>query len=82
MLVGLYEEPDKPGDALEYVVDYVLLNSCSWIRKHLGSVMGIDVEALKKENDDLKKQNAELTQKVDELTKKVSFISNRSLPLL
>lgn len=43
----------------------------SWIKRHLGSVAGIDVDALKKENEELKKQNSELTQKVDDLTKKV-----------
>jgi len=63
VLVGLYEEPEKPGDALD------------WIKKHLGSSLGVDIEALKKENEDLKKQNGELQQKVDELTKKVESLS-------
>lgn len=37
--------------------------------------MGIDIDALKKENEDLKKANAELQQKVEELTKKVNYNS-------
>jgi cell division protein FtsB len=48
----------------------------SWIKKHLGSVIGVDVDALKKENEDLKKANAELTQKVEELNKKVIHSSS------
>ncbi|PRP81557.1 hypothetical protein PROFUN_01070 [Planoprotostelium fungivorum] len=60
VLVGLYEEHEKPSDALD------------WIKKHLGSVIGVDIDALKKENEDLKKANAELTQKVEELNKKLT----------
>jgi prefoldin subunit 5 len=40
----------------------------------LGSVVGVDVEALKKENEELKKAKAELTLKVEELTKKVNTL--------
>ncbi len=45
----------------------------SWIKKHLGAAVGLDIENMKKENDELKKANAELQQKVEELTKKVNF---------
>jgi len=64
VLVGLYEEPEKPSDALDF------------IRKHLGSAIGIDIDALKQENQELKAQNAELLQKVDELLKKLEAGSN------
>jgi len=60
VLVGLYEENEKPADALD------------WIKKHLGAVIGVDIDALKKENDELKKTKIELTQKVEELSKKLS----------
>jgi len=60
VLVGLYEENEKPSDALD------------WIKKHLGSVIGVDVEALKKENEELKKAKHELTQKVEELQRKLA----------
>eukprot|EP01111_Echinosteliopsis_oligospora_P009108 TRINITY_DN260_c0_g1_i1.p1 TRINITY_DN260_c0_g1~~TRINITY_DN260_c0_g1_i1.p1 ORF type:complete len:102 (-),score=39.94 TRINITY_DN260_c0_g1_i1:52-357(-) len=59
VLVGLYEEPEKPSDALDF------------IRRHLGSAAGVDIDGLKQENLDLKSQVAELTQKVEELTKKL-----------
>jgi len=60
VLVGLYEEHEKPADALD------------WIKKHLGSVIGIDIDALKKENEELKRANTELVLKIDELTKRFS----------
>lgn len=46
---------------------------CSFIRRHLGSAIGVDIDAMKQENQDLKAQNAELLQKVEELTKKVIY---------
>jgi len=58
VLVGLYEEGEKPSNALD------------WIKKHLGAAAGVDIDALQKENEDLKRQVAELTQKVEELSKK------------
>jgi len=64
VLVGLYEESEKPSDALDF------------IRRHLGSAIGIDIDALKQENQDLKTQNAELLQKVEELTKKLEASAN------
>jgi hypothetical protein len=59
VLVGLYEEYERPNDALD------------WIKKHLGSAIGTDIELLKKENEDLKKINNDLNQKIEELSKKV-----------
>ena len=44
VLVGLYEEPEKPGNAIEF------------IKKYLGAPSDTDVEALKAENDGLKKE--------------------------
>eukprot|EP01132_Coremiostelium_polycephalum_P005154 gene5154-6415_t len=59
VLVGLYEETDKPSDALEF------------IKKHLGNSLGVDVDALKQENADLKAEVTALTQRVEELSKKL-----------
>ncbi|KAF2073496.1 hypothetical protein CYY_005205 [Polysphondylium violaceum] len=59
VLVGLYEESDKPSDALEF------------IKKHLGNSLGIDVDALKQENADLKAEVEALTHRVEELSKKL-----------
>ena len=44
VLVGLYEEPEKPGNAIEF------------IKKYLGAPSDTDVEQLKSENDSLKKE--------------------------
>ena len=48
MLVGLYEEPDRPQNAVDY------------IKRYLGAPVGIDAEALRAENDKLKQEKAEL----------------------
>lgn len=53
VLVGLYEEADKPTQAIDYV------------KKHLGAPSGIDVEDIKAENEELKKRNVELQKQVD-----------------
>mmetsp|Transcript_51687 Transcript_51687/g.82134 ORF Transcript_51687/g.82134 Transcript_51687/m.82134 type:complete len:99 (-) Transcript_51687:229-525(-) len=59
VLVGLYEEPERPANAIDY------------IKKYLGAPTGVDVEELRAENEDLKRQNAELEQKVDSLQKQL-----------
>ena len=48
VLVGLYEEPEKPGNAIEF------------IKKYLGAPSDTDVEQLKAENDGLKKEKNDL----------------------
>ena len=57
VLVGLYEEPEKPGNAIEF------------IKKCLGAPSDTDVESLKAENEELKRQKAELEKKIDNLQK-------------
>ena len=50
-MVGLYEEPDKPQDALDFV------------RVHLHSGPGgVDVEALKREVEELRQRNQQLEE--------------------
>eukprot|EP00331_Platyophrya_macrostoma_P025538 CAMPEP_0176436226 /NCGR_PEP_ID=MMETSP0127-20121128/17833_1 /TAXON_ID=938130 /ORGANISM="Platyophrya macrostoma, Strain WH" /LENGTH=95 /DNA_ID=CAMNT_0017819487 /DNA_START=32 /DNA_END=319 /DNA_ORIENTATION=+ len=55
VLVGLYEEPDKPGNAIDY------------IKRFLGSPTDIDVDKLKIEYEKLKDDNLKLQKRVKEL---------------
>ena len=55
VLVGLYEEPEKPGNAIEF------------IKKYLGAPSDTDVEALKAENDGLKKERLDLEKRIEQL---------------
>ena len=55
VLVSLYEEPENPEDALEY------------IKQFLGSPNGVDVESLQKENGELEEQVEALKSRVTEL---------------
>jgi hypothetical protein len=59
----------------------VKLTTRRYIRKQLTSSTAVDVDALKKENEDLKTKNAELTKKVEELTKKVLVILKEILTI-
>lgn len=59
VLVGLYEESDKPANAVDY------------IKKFMGAPTGVDIDALRAENEELKKKNAELIKTIEELNKRV-----------
>ena len=54
MLVGLYEEPEKPGNAIEF------------IKKCLGAPSDT-VDSLKAENEELRRQKRELEIRIDDL---------------
>lgn len=56
VLVGLYEEPEKPPNVIEF------------IKKSLGAPSDTDVEQLMTENEDLKRQKNDLEQKIEALT--------------
>ena len=60
VLVGLYEEPERPPNAVDY------------IKRYMGAPTGIDVEAIRAENESLKKDKAELQTAVDELNQKLA----------
>jgi len=53
VLVGLYEEPDKPSQAIEF------------IKMQLGAPGTVDVEALKSENEQLKAKVDELQKELE-----------------
>lgn len=53
VLVGLYEEPEKPGNVIEF------------IKKSLGAPSDTDVEQLMAENEELKRQKSDLEKKIE-----------------
>ena len=55
MLVGLYEEPEKPGNAVGF------------IKKSLGAPSDTDVEELRAENEELKRQKEALEREIENL---------------
>ena len=55
VLVGLYEEPDKPVHAIEF------------IKRTLGAPSNTDVEQLKADNEELKRAKQELEAKIQQL---------------
>jgi len=59
VLVGLYEEPEKPANALDF------------IKMTLGAPTGVDVEALKAENEQLRLKCDEMALKLEEANKKL-----------
>lgn len=62
VLVGLYEEPEKPNDALDF------------LRHHIGASgpENADVEALKLEVTELRQKNEQLTDENSELKQKLA----------
>ena len=60
VLVGLYEEPEKPNNGIEF------------IKKSLGAPSDTDVEQLMAENEDLKRQKNELENKIKVLEEELA----------
>jgi len=56
-LVGLYEEPERPSNALDY------------IKRYLGAPPSVDVEGLKRENDELKTKLKKMEKQLAEKQK-------------
>merc|ERR1719487_2811470 len=59
VLVGLYEEPEKPANAIDF------------IKMTLGAPSGVDVDALKAENEQLRQKCDEMELKLAEAEKKL-----------
>ena len=55
VLVGLYEEQEKPGNVIEF------------IKKSLGEPTDTDVEQLLAENEQLKRQKLDLEKRIEAL---------------
>lgn len=62
VLVGLYEEPERPPNAVDF------------IKKYLGAPVGVDIDALRAENERLKSENRTLHTTVEELNKRVRLV--------
>merc|ERR1712138_211919 len=60
VLVRLYEEPEKPGNALDF------------IKQYLGSSVGVDVDSLRAENDEQQKNIENLTKQLEEANAKLA----------
>ena len=56
VLVGLYEEPERPSNAVDY------------IKRYMGAPAGVDVEALRAEAEQLRADKARLEAQVKELS--------------
>ena len=59
VLVGLYEEPEKPQNAVDF------------IKRSLGAPQESDVDHLKAENEELKRNVTELQTRVDALQREL-----------
>ncbi|CAG9311240.1 mycbp_2 [Blepharisma stoltei] len=62
VLVGLYEEPEKPSNAIDF------------IKRYLGTPSDIDTETLRAEYEALKERNAQLEREVEELRQELENI--------
>uniref|UniRef100_A0A7S1FUJ8 c-Myc-binding protein n=1 Tax=Corethron hystrix TaxID=216773 RepID=A0A7S1FUJ8_9STRA len=67
VLVGLYEEQDRPSNAIDFV------------RKYMGVADGAaDVEAIREENETLKKEAEELRRTVEQLNRRLEVYEKKS----
>ena len=60
VLVGLYEEPERPPNAVDY------------IKRYLGAPSDVDVDGLKAECEQLRKEKARLEAKVTDLQSRIN----------
>jgi len=59
VLVGLYEEPERPPNAVDY------------IKRYMGAPTGVDVEAMRTENEQLRKEREELRTTIEDLNSRL-----------
>ncbi|KAL8274819.1 hypothetical protein Esti_001294 [Eimeria stiedai] len=62
VLVGLYEAPERPLNALDY------------IKRHLGVPTGVEVDALRSEVQNLTKENAALKERLKVLQAEIALL--------
>jgi predicted ATP-grasp superfamily ATP-dependent carboligase len=61
VLVGLYEEPDRSQ-----------VNALEYLKKYLGAPQAVDVDGLKRENEQLKKEVEKLKRQLQQAQKQQS----------
>lgn len=64
-LVGLYEEPERPANAVDFV------------KRSLGSTLGVDIDALRAENERLKLEVATLQQQLAASQKTINTLTGK-----
>ena len=60
VLVGLYEEPERPINAVDYV------------RKYMGAQPGVDVDAVRIENEEMRTKMKDLEKTIEELHQRLA----------
>jgi hypothetical protein len=68
VLVTLYEEPERPVNALDYII----------MKLGVGSKTNSDMDALKAENDELQKRVKDLESQIDDLKARLKTFSEES----
>jgi len=59
VLVGLYEEPERPPNAVDY------------IKRYMGAPTGVDIESIRAENESLRKEREQLKVNVEQLNQRL-----------
>jgi cell shape-determining protein MreC len=67
-LIALYEEPEKPPNALEFVrIIWKYFLFLSFVRRFIATPSSVDIDAVLAENETLKRQNEELREQIEKL---------------
>ncbi|KAG5177069.1 hypothetical protein JKP88DRAFT_189471 [Tribonema minus] len=64
VLVGLYEEPERPSNAVDY------------IKRYMGAPTGVDIEAIRLQNEELKRDNELLRSQMQAMNEKLSSVES------
>lgn len=77
MLVGLYEEPERPNNAVDYIKRYMGAPTGIDVRfepflPYIEDELGAQVEALRQENEELRKEREELRNTINDLNARVA----------
>jgi hypothetical protein len=80
VMVSLYEEPDRPSNAIEYIRKYLGSNSHHHGNQGGGVVGGggslMEYDVVKKENEELKKKMKDLETQIGDLRRQLAKEGN------